>query len=136
MSYSIRTRDQHLANDGSPKRILALDGGGLRGILSLGLLQKVENILRERHQAGDDFRLSALLRPDRRHFDRRHHRRDAGDGLEGRGDPPALHDARRARVHTLAAATRSAAREVRRGDADLRAEEGVRRRRPRSADPS
>jgi predicted acylesterase/phospholipase RssA len=58
MSYSIRNRDQHLTNDGTPKRILALDGGGLRGILSLGLLQKVENILRERHQAGDDFRLS------------------------------------------------------------------------------
>jgi uncharacterized protein len=58
MSYPIRTRDQHLANDGAPKRILALDGGGLRGILSLGLLQKVENLLRERHQAGDDFRLS------------------------------------------------------------------------------
>src|SRR6188474_3822638 len=57
MSYSIRTRDQHLANDGNPKRILALDGGGLRGILSLGLLQKIENVLRERHQAGDDFRL-------------------------------------------------------------------------------
>ena len=50
MSYSIRTRDQHLANDGRPKRILALDGGGLRGILSLGLLQKVENVLRERHR--------------------------------------------------------------------------------------
>ncbi len=58
MSYATRTRDQHLANDGSPKRILALDGGGLRGILSLGLLQKVENVLRERHGAGDDFRLS------------------------------------------------------------------------------
>jgi hypothetical protein len=58
MSYPIRTRDQHLTNDGTPKRILALDGGGLRGILSLGLLQKVENVLRERHQAGDDFRLS------------------------------------------------------------------------------
>src|SRR5262245_19505965 len=58
MSYSIRARDQHLTNDGTPKRILALDGGGLRGILSLGLLQQVENILRERHQAGDEFRLS------------------------------------------------------------------------------
>lgn len=57
MSYPARTRDQHLANDGTPKRILALDGGGLRGILSLGLLQAVENILRERYQAGDDFRL-------------------------------------------------------------------------------
>jgi uncharacterized protein len=58
MSYSIRSRDQHLTNDGTPKRILALDGGGLRGILSLGLLQQVENILRERHRAGDEFRLS------------------------------------------------------------------------------
>jgi hypothetical protein len=57
MSYTLRTRDQHLATDGGPKRILALDGGGLRGILTLGLLQKVENILRERHGAGDDFRL-------------------------------------------------------------------------------
>jgi hypothetical protein len=57
MSYATRTRDQHLANDGTPKRILALDGGGLRGILSLGLLQAIENALRERHQGGDDFRL-------------------------------------------------------------------------------
>jgi hypothetical protein len=57
MSYPTRTRDQHLANDGTPKRILALDGGGLRGILSLALLQAIENILRERHRAGDDFRL-------------------------------------------------------------------------------
>jgi uncharacterized protein len=58
MGYTPRTRDEHLANDRKPKRILALDGGGLRGILSLGLLQQVEDILRERHRAGDDFRLS------------------------------------------------------------------------------
>jgi uncharacterized protein len=58
MSTPTRTRDQHLANDGTPKRILALDGGGLRGILSLGLLQTIEDILRKRHGAGDDFRLS------------------------------------------------------------------------------
>ena len=58
MSYPTRTRDQHLANDGKPKRILALDGGGLRGILSLGLLQAIEDTLRTRHGAGDDFRLS------------------------------------------------------------------------------
>ena len=56
MSYAIRNRDQHLANDGRPKRILALDGGGLRGILTLGLLQKIEDTLRERH-ASQDFRL-------------------------------------------------------------------------------
>jgi uncharacterized protein len=57
VGYAVRTRDEHLANDGRPKRILALDGGGLRGILSLGLLQQVEDVLRERHRAGDDFRL-------------------------------------------------------------------------------
>src|SRR5262245_33032813 len=57
MTYRLRSRDEHFANDGSPKRILALDGGGLRGILTLGYLGKIEAILRERHQAGSDFRL-------------------------------------------------------------------------------
>lgn len=32
-----------------PKRILSLDGGGIRGALTLGLLAKIENILRARH---------------------------------------------------------------------------------------
>jgi patatin-like phospholipase/acyl hydrolase len=32
-----------------PKRILALDGGGIRGALTLGYLEKIEAILRERH---------------------------------------------------------------------------------------
>ena len=31
-----------------PKRILALDGGGIRGALTLGYLERIENILRER----------------------------------------------------------------------------------------
>lgn len=57
MSYPIRDRDQHLSNDGKPKRILALDGGGLRGILSLALLKRIEDVLRARHRAGDEFRL-------------------------------------------------------------------------------
>lgn len=34
----------------SPKRILALDGGGIRGTLTLGFLEKIEQILRQRHQ--------------------------------------------------------------------------------------
>lgn len=58
MSYVIRNRDQHLQADGSPKRILALDGGGLRGILTLGILQRIEDVLRERHGGSEDFRLS------------------------------------------------------------------------------
>lgn len=57
MSYLVRDRDQHLANDGEPKRILALDGGGLRGILSLALLQRIEDVLRRRHANSADFRL-------------------------------------------------------------------------------
>lgn len=58
MSYLIQTRDQHLANDGCPKRILALDGGGLRGILTLGILQEIETRLRTRHGNDPRFRLS------------------------------------------------------------------------------
>ena len=58
MSYSIRSRDEHLASDGRPKRILALDGGGLRGVLSLGFLARVESLLRERHGGDDSFRLA------------------------------------------------------------------------------
>lgn len=43
-----------------PKRILSLDGGGIRGALTLGYLEKIENILRERHKhiiPEDKFRL-------------------------------------------------------------------------------
>lgn len=32
-----------------PKRMLALDGGGIRGAISLGFLEKIESLLRERH---------------------------------------------------------------------------------------
>lgn len=36
-----------------PKRLLALDGGGIRGMLSLGFLAEIETILRERHDRTD-----------------------------------------------------------------------------------
>jgi predicted acylesterase/phospholipase RssA len=49
MPAAKRSLEQHLANDGRPKRILALDGGGLRGILTLGILEKIEQDLRTRH---------------------------------------------------------------------------------------
>jgi uncharacterized protein len=58
MPYKIRTRDEHFLNDGSPKRILALDGGGLRGILTLSYLAEIESILRDRHGGPENFRLS------------------------------------------------------------------------------
>lgn len=58
MAYKIRTRDEHFLNDGFPKRILSLDGGGLRGILTLSYLAEIESILSERHGSGKDFRLS------------------------------------------------------------------------------
>lgn len=57
MAYKIRTRDEHLINDGNPKRILALDGGGLRGILTLSYLAEIESLLKQRHGASNEFRL-------------------------------------------------------------------------------
>lgn len=41
---------------GGPKRILSLDGGGIRGSLSIGYLEKIEDILRVRH-GNPDLRL-------------------------------------------------------------------------------
>ncbi|MEB3321396.1 MAG: patatin-like phospholipase family protein [Synechococcaceae cyanobacterium] len=56
LAYRAPSLAEHFAPEG-PKRILALDGGGVRGILTLGILERVETLLRQRH--GDDpaFRL-------------------------------------------------------------------------------
>jgi hypothetical protein len=40
---------QRLRESG-PKRILALDGGGLRGLITIGYLARIESIIRSRHQ--------------------------------------------------------------------------------------
>jgi len=57
MPYKIKTRGEHFQNDGTPKRILALDGGGLRGILTLGILGKIESLIKERQGDEENFRL-------------------------------------------------------------------------------
>jgi len=40
-------RERHLFSAG-PKRVLSLDGGGIRGIISLAFLERIERLLRER----------------------------------------------------------------------------------------
>lgn len=57
MTYSQLTRDQHFSAPG-PKRVLALDGGGLKGIVTLGSLARIEALLRTRHGDDGHFRLA------------------------------------------------------------------------------
>lgn len=40
-----------------PKRLLALDGGGLMGLISLGILQEIEDQLRDAHGGHEVFLL-------------------------------------------------------------------------------
>src|SRR5688572_21204870 len=40
-----------------PKKLLAIDGGGIRGVLALAVLQKIEDLLRPK-SAGDEFCLA------------------------------------------------------------------------------
>lgn len=48
--------EERLNREG-PKRVLALDGGGIRGALSLGYLEEIEAILKERSPDPEAFRL-------------------------------------------------------------------------------
>lgn len=59
-----RSFEQHLSASHSPKRILSLDGGGLRGMMSLQVLRRLESLLQQRFQdkalcLGDYFDLIA-----------------------------------------------------------------------------
>ncbi|KAB2911305.1 MAG: patatin [Hyphomicrobiaceae bacterium] len=47
-----RTLDEHLFAPG-PKRVLALDGGGARGIVTIAFLERIEALLRERSGRAD-----------------------------------------------------------------------------------
>lgn len=49
---------EHLSPDTGPKRILALDGGGVKGLLTLGMLKALEDELRRRAHDAPSFRLS------------------------------------------------------------------------------
>jgi len=40
-----------------PRRMLSLDGGGIRGLITLGILESMEKMLREATGAGENFRL-------------------------------------------------------------------------------
>ncbi|MBK8908470.1 MAG: patatin-like phospholipase family protein [Rhodospirillales bacterium] len=50
------SRDEHLFGPG-PKRMLALEGGGVRGIVALAFLERIEAMLAERSGLGSRFRL-------------------------------------------------------------------------------
>jgi hypothetical protein len=48
-----KTKQQHLDGTNGPKRILALDGGGIRGILTLEYLEVIESEFRRRFNSPD-----------------------------------------------------------------------------------
>ena len=75
-------RDRHLFCSG-PKRMLALDGGGVRGAITVAFLEQIERVLSERLEEARSSR--QLVRSHRRDVHRRHHRRHARDGIYDSG---------------------------------------------------
>ncbi len=58
MGFVARTFTEHLDPHCGPKRILSLDGGGVRGVLSLAILKRIESDLRVQLGANERFVLS------------------------------------------------------------------------------
>ncbi len=56
----LRPRYEALAKTGGPYRLLALDGGGIRGLITLGVLARLERLLAERKN-DPNFRLSQFF---------------------------------------------------------------------------
>ena len=48
-----RSFDEHLSAEVGPKRILSLDGGGLRGVMTVQVLRSIETLLRQRFDDPD-----------------------------------------------------------------------------------
>lgn len=53
-----RTLFEHLSPDTGAKRVLSLDGGGVKGVLTLGMLKILEDELRRRAGGSPEFRLA------------------------------------------------------------------------------
>ena len=53
----LRDRYERRAQAGGPYRLLALDGGGIRGLITLPVLVELERLLRDAHPDKKDFRL-------------------------------------------------------------------------------
>ena len=74
-----RERDRHLFDPG-PKRLLALDGGGVRGAITVAFLEQIERRAAQAPRQGRG-RSRRLVRSHRRHLDRLDHRGRAGARL-------------------------------------------------------
>ena len=56
------TLHDHLSPKNKPKRILALDGGGVRGLMTLQMLKHIHGILAPRHRHMKDFHLFSPIK--------------------------------------------------------------------------